>query len=178
MLVQPALKSLHGWTGGRHRVCDMFVVVPHWHCSVPLPLCLRSGGKQLQPLHQTPLHVAAEAGDTDMAQLLLKAGAEPSAVDFDGKTALHHALEMQARRGKVGEATGRCCRFVMSAQAFAFVPSWTTTAPLFASRAPCAYHQAHSIACALPQPWQDDEMAELLIDSGADVNLGSKASSS
>ncbi|PRW58881.1 ankyrin repeat [Chlorella sorokiniana] len=54
-----------------------------------------SGGKQLQPLHQTPVHVAAEAGDTEMAQLLLKAGAEPSAVDFDGKTALHHALEMQ-----------------------------------------------------------------------------------
>lgn len=62
------------------------------------PPRLRSGGKQLQPLHQTPLHVAAEAGDTDMAELLLKAGAEPSATDFDGKTALHHALEMQARR--------------------------------------------------------------------------------
>lgn len=68
--------------------------------------CPRSGGKQLQPLHQMPLHLAAEAGDTDMAQLLLKAGAGVSAADFDGKTALHHALEMQARR-RAGEMVGR-----------------------------------------------------------------------
>ena len=35
-----------------------------------LPPC--SGGQQLQPLHQTPLHVVVEAGDVDMAKLLLE----------------------------------------------------------------------------------------------------------
>lgn len=112
-----------------------------------------------------------------MAQLLLKAGAEPSAVDFDGKTALHHALEMQARRERVGEAAGRCCGIMMSwtDRAFPAVLSAGSTAPLEHRG---LAREAQSMSCALPQPWQDDEMAELLIDSGADVNLGSKASRS
>ncbi|KAL4425527.1 hypothetical protein ABPG75_009543 [Micractinium tetrahymenae] len=54
-----------------------------------------SAGRQLQPLHQTPLHIAAETGDTEIAEMLLNAGAVPSAKDFDGKTPLHDALEMQ-----------------------------------------------------------------------------------
>lgn len=68
----------------------------------------RSGGKQLQPLHQTPLHEAVEAGDADMATTLLDAGADPSCTDFDGKTPLHSALEMQARRGR-GSLDGCGC---------------------------------------------------------------------
>jgi len=47
----------------------------------------------LTPYDQTPLHIAAEQGDTEIAELLLAAGAEVNAVDFDGKTALHIALE-------------------------------------------------------------------------------------
>jgi hypothetical protein len=41
-------------------------------CQDALLLCLRSGGRQLQPLHQTPLHVAVEAGDVDIAKMLLE----------------------------------------------------------------------------------------------------------
>lgn len=31
-----------------------------------------SGGRQLQPQHQTPLHIAAEAGDSEIAEMLLE----------------------------------------------------------------------------------------------------------
>ncbi len=34
--------------------------------------CACSGGQQLQPLNQTPLHIAAEGGDVEMADMLLK----------------------------------------------------------------------------------------------------------
>lgn len=54
-----------------------------------------SGGRQVQPLNKTPLHLAAESGDTEIAEMLLSAGANPSCTDFDGKTPLHDALEMQ-----------------------------------------------------------------------------------
>eukprot|EP00193_Tetraselmis_chui_P007202 CAMPEP_0177751912 /NCGR_PEP_ID=MMETSP0491_2-20121128/637_1 /TAXON_ID=63592 /ORGANISM="Tetraselmis chuii, Strain PLY429" /LENGTH=428 /DNA_ID=CAMNT_0019267077 /DNA_START=145 /DNA_END=1431 /DNA_ORIENTATION=+ len=47
----------------------------------------------LVPFDQCPLHIAAEQGDTEVAELLLKAGAKVSLTDFDGKTALHIALE-------------------------------------------------------------------------------------
>ena len=37
------------------------------------PLLMRcSGGRQLQPLHQTPLHVAAESGEVELAEMLLR----------------------------------------------------------------------------------------------------------
>ena len=147
------------------------------------PPCLRSGGKQLQPLHQTPLHVAAEAGDTDMAELLLKAGAEPSATDFDGKTALHHALEMQASQGagrgaERGTAVGgwwpRRCPL---ASAPVLQPLQVLAPPWLSFPGPLGWALKHTTELLAAQRCaQDDEMAELLIDSGADVNLGSKAS--
>jgi hypothetical protein len=38
-----------------------------------VPLLMRcSGGRQLQPLHQSPLHVAAESGDVELAEMLLR----------------------------------------------------------------------------------------------------------
>ena len=52
-------------------------------------------GQQLTPLHQTPLHLAVEAGDGALATQLLEGGAPVSALDFDKKSALHLALEMQ-----------------------------------------------------------------------------------
>jgi len=53
----------------------------------------RESHQALEPLDQTPLHVAVEEGDTATAALLLEAGAEVNAVDYDGKTPLHLALE-------------------------------------------------------------------------------------
>lgn len=52
-------------------------------------------GEVLQPLHQTPLHLAVEAGDAEIAERLLRAGADIAIADWDGKTALHCALDAQ-----------------------------------------------------------------------------------
>ncbi len=57
-----------------------------------------SAGEMLGPLHQTPLHLAVEAGDAELAGLLLRGGAPAGALDFDKKAPLHLALEMQVRR--------------------------------------------------------------------------------
>ncbi|GAB4816711.1 hypothetical protein N2152v2_003757 [Parachlorella kessleri] len=54
-----------------------------------------SAGQQLNPLHQTPLHLAVEAGDGTLAAQLLEGGAPVGALDFDRKSPLHLALEMQ-----------------------------------------------------------------------------------
>lgn len=69
----------------------------------------RSAGKQLQPLHQTALHIAVEAGDAELAETLLKAGADPNATDFDGQAPLAHALEMQAGCQQGRQLAGRHC---------------------------------------------------------------------
>jgi len=45
---------------------------------------------------QTPLHLAALRGYTDMAEVLLDHGADVNAVDCDGDTPLHLSLERQA----------------------------------------------------------------------------------
>lgn len=42
---------------------------------------------------QTPLMLMAEAGDTDMVELMLKAGADPDMQDWQGMTALHSACK-------------------------------------------------------------------------------------
>ncbi|KAL4458684.1 hypothetical protein ABPG75_013549 [Micractinium tetrahymenae] len=49
-------------------------------------------------LHQTPLHIAAEAGDLEMMQLLVQAGALLDLRDASGSTPLHLALEAQDER--------------------------------------------------------------------------------
>ena len=51
----------------------------HAHTRTP---CLLTGGA-------TPLHRAAYSGHTNIAELLIKSGAEVGLVDSDGKTALH-----------------------------------------------------------------------------------------
>merc|ERR1711972_1302503 len=43
--------------------------------------------------HRTPLHIAAESGDTETASLLLSAGAEVDIRDAQYKTALHLAID-------------------------------------------------------------------------------------
>jgi hypothetical protein len=50
-------------------------------------------GAPLIPLHQTPLHVAAEQGDAEMVAMLLAAGALCDVPDFDGAAPLHLAVE-------------------------------------------------------------------------------------
>lgn len=52
-------------------------------------------GEALGPLHQTPLHVAVDQGNVAMVEQLLHAAAPVGLLDFDKKTALHLALEMQ-----------------------------------------------------------------------------------
>lgn len=46
--------------------------------------------------NQTPLHLAAEEGYPDMAEVLLDHGADVNAVDCDGDTPLHLSLQRQA----------------------------------------------------------------------------------
>lgn len=58
----------------------------------PLPAAT---GETLGPLDQTPLHLAVDIGDPQLAAALVAGGAPLGALDFDGKTALHLALEGQ-----------------------------------------------------------------------------------
>ena len=41
-------------------------------------------GEALEPLHQTGLHMAVEAGDAGLAEILLQAGADPNVVRRGG----------------------------------------------------------------------------------------------
>jgi ankyrin repeat protein len=50
-------------------------------------------------LHHTPLHIAAEAGDLAMMQLLVGHGAVLDVRDTAGSTPLHLALEAQVGEG-------------------------------------------------------------------------------
>eukprot|EP00887_Chlorella_sp_A99_P000729 scaffold5.g729.t1 len=63
-------------------------------------------GEVLQPLHQTPLHLAVEAGDAEIAERLLRAGADIAIADWDGKTALHCALDAQDSVSPLHQAAG------------------------------------------------------------------------
>ena len=47
----------------------------------------------------TPLHLAAGVGATDVARLLLEHGAEPGALDDEGRAPLHLACMLPAGRG-------------------------------------------------------------------------------
>ncbi|KAG7667838.1 hypothetical protein Ndes2526B_g01761 [Nannochloris sp. 'desiccata'] len=56
------------------------------------------GGADLGPFHQTVLHLAVEEGEEEMVKFLLEEfGGEVKidVEDFDGRTALHYALEVQ-----------------------------------------------------------------------------------
>ena len=64
-----------------------------------------SGGRALGQLHQTPLHVAAEAGDAGTAAHLLRLGCDANAVDFDGRTPLHYAIGALLRRETLKQKT-------------------------------------------------------------------------
>lgn len=52
-------------------------------------------GETIMPVDKTALHVAIEHGDTEAAQMLLDAGANPDVLDFDKRSPLHLALEEQ-----------------------------------------------------------------------------------
>ena len=45
-----------------------------------------------------PLHIAAAGRNSELAEFLLKHGADVDVVDTDGNTALHHAIEYYTRR--------------------------------------------------------------------------------
>jgi ankyrin repeat protein len=62
---------------------------------------------QVPSLHQTPLHIAAEAGDVEMVQLLLGRGATLDLRDASGSTPLHLALEAQVGRRECGNCLER-----------------------------------------------------------------------
>lgn len=59
------------------------------HRSPSYPPC--SGGRQLQPLHQTPLHIAAETGDAGIAETLLRWGQCWRVARMAGKRPVQHA---------------------------------------------------------------------------------------
>lgn len=55
----------------------------------------KSDGAIVAPWDKTALLVAVEAGDADVARLLLAAGADPNIPDYDGGNALHAAAAAQ-----------------------------------------------------------------------------------
>lgn len=57
------------------------------------------GNDTIEPLDKTALHIAVDAGDAEIAGLLLDAGADVNKVDFDKRLPLHLALEMQVGGG-------------------------------------------------------------------------------
>ena len=75
-----------------------------------------SEGRELRPDDKTALHVAVEAGASDVVDVLLARGADPGAVDFDGATPLGLAVEMSdaamvsalLRSGAAADGGGIC----------------------------------------------------------------------
>ena len=55
-----------------------------------------SGWYQPNGRDMTPLHVAAKRGNAAVFMALLEAGADPTALDIEGKTPLDHAREQEA----------------------------------------------------------------------------------
>lgn len=58
----------------------------------------RSDGTELHHMGPTILHDVAQAGYKDMVQLLLKHGADPTIPDFNGKTALDFAKNIEIKQ--------------------------------------------------------------------------------
>ena len=54
------------------------------------------GWRQPNGRDMTPLHVAAKRGNAAVFMALLDAGADPAALDIEGKTPLDHAREQNA----------------------------------------------------------------------------------
>lgn len=52
------------------------------------------GSEDIEPWDKTALHVAVDEGNKKMVEVLLKAGAKPNILNFDGCSALHEALQM------------------------------------------------------------------------------------
>ena len=56
------------------------------------------GWRQPNGRDMTPLHVAAKRGNAAVFMALLEAGADPTALDIEGKTPLDHAREQKTLR--------------------------------------------------------------------------------
>ncbi len=66
------------------------------HCRHTITILCQSAPKQLNIVDfkgQTPLMLVAEAGDTELVSVMLKAGADPEMQDWQGMTALHSATK-------------------------------------------------------------------------------------
>lgn len=50
-----------------------------------------------RPLHQTPLHLAVITQQANMVEALLREGADPTALDRNGQTAVHLCCEYDQR---------------------------------------------------------------------------------
>jgi ankyrin repeat protein len=86
---------------------------PNFHSSQYSRGQWASAGRALGPLHQTPLHLAAEAGDVATAEVLLGLGCAPNAADFDGRTPLHYSLgEKEEAQRALGLPSPRALRVV------------------------------------------------------------------
>jgi ankyrin repeat protein len=129
---------------------------PNFHPSQYAQGGWASGGRALGQLHQTPLHVAAEAGDEDTARSLLGLGCAADALDFDGRTPLHAALGAppRARACAASKKPLSCGPQQLSAHFFSLS------------------HEASSSPAPSAAEAQDDEMTELLLQKGADPNKG------
>lgn len=98
-------------------------------------------------LRQTPLHLAVITKQPDMVKALLKAGADPAALDRNGQTALHLCCEYDQRD---------CLSLVLS-------PSSISTCLEIRN-----YEGLSALHLAVLQGCKD--LARMLLDAGADIN--------
>uniref|UniRef100_A0A8C7Y3D8 BCL3 transcription coactivator n=1 Tax=Oryzias sinensis TaxID=183150 RepID=A0A8C7Y3D8_9TELE len=114
---------------------------------IHLLLCARRGLDIYNNLRQTPLHLAVITKQATLVDALLGAGADPSALDRHGQTALHLCCEYDQRD---------CLSALLSR---------SSSSPCLEAR---NFEGLTPLHMAVQQGHQD--LAKMLLDAGADIN--------